>query len=349
MMYKFYPFLFSISLLLTVATGISQEKKSYEVSCIAFYNLENLFDTINDPDIFLNEEFSPESPKNWNSEKYYEKLDHMAEVISKIGNELSPVGPAILGVSEIENRSVLEDLVKQEQLADLNYQIVHYNSPDRRGVDVGLIYQPDQFEVTHSNSVRLTIPGDTSFRSRDQLVVSGLLNGEKIHVIVNHWPSRRGGEKKSRHLRNEAGKLSRAIVDSLFRLDERAKIIVMGDLNDDPINHSVLKYLKAKGDSDKLVREELFNPYYQLYKDGIGTLAYRDSWNLFDQLIISQSLLKDKNGLHFYQAKVFNKNFLLQKEGRYKGYPLRTYVGSNYMGGFSDHFPAYIFLIKELE
>lgn len=329
-------------------TIYAQPQKAYNVACIGFYNLENLFDTINNKELFLSEEFTPESEKQWTSQRYHEKLNHMAEVISKIGTDVTPDGVALLGVSEIENRGVLEDLVKESSIADRDYQIVHYDSPDRRGVDVGLLYQPKYFEVVNSASHRLTMPDDTNFRTRDQLVVSGYLNGEMIHVIVNHWPSRSGGEKRSRPKRNAAGELSRHIVDSLLNLDPNAKILVMGDLNDDPVNPSVLEHLRAKGKEKELEPGDMYNPMYNLYREGIGSLAYRDLWNLFDQVIVSQALLgDDKSSYKFYKAFVFNKNFLKQKEGAFAGYPNRTFVGDRYLGGYSDHFPVYVLLIRE--
>ncbi|HPE54897.1 MAG TPA: endonuclease/exonuclease/phosphatase family protein [Bacteroidales bacterium] len=336
-----------IALLLSL-TIYAQPQKAYNVACIGFYNLENLFDTINNKELFLSEEFTPESEKQWTSQRYHEKLNHMAEVISKIGTDVTPDGVALLGVSEIENRGVLEDLVKESSIADRDYQIVHYDSPDRRGVDVGLLYQPKYFEVVNSASHRLTMPDDTNFRTRDQLVVSGYLNGEMIHVIVNHWPSRSGGEKRSRPKRNAAGELSRHIVDSLLNLDPNAKILVMGDLNDDPVNPSVLEHLRAKGKEKELEPGDMYNPMYNLYREGIGSLAYRDLWNLFDQVIVSQALLgDDKSTYKFYKAFVFNKNFLKQKEGAFAGYPNRTFVGDRYLGGYSDHFPVYVLLIRE--
>ncbi|MCD4698587.1 MAG: endonuclease/exonuclease/phosphatase family protein [Bacteroidales bacterium] len=326
----------------------AQSKTSYDVVCIGFYNLENLFDTINDVSLRNNEEFTPESAKQWTHARYHEKLGNMAFVISKIATDITPDGPALLGVSEIENRGVLEDLVKEDAIKDMNYAIVHYDSPDRRGVDVGLLYQPKYFTVTNSRSHRLTMETDTSFRSRDQLVVTGLVDGEEISVIVGHWPSRSGGEKRSRPKRNAAGLLCRHIVDSLLAINANAKIIVMGDLNDDPVNPSVKEHLRAKGKEKDLEEGDLFNPMFKLYKDGIGSLAYRDAWNMFDQVIVSQGLLgEDKSGFKYYKAKVYNKNFLKQKEGAYAGYPWRTFAGGRYIGGYSDHFPVYVFLIRE--
>ena len=327
----------------------SQEKKNFNVIAIGFYNLENLFDTINDVELLISEEFTPDGPKQWTTERYHEKLGNMAKVISQIATDVTTDGIAVLGVSEIENRGVLEDLVKEDAIKEHNYKIVHYDSPDRRGVDVGLLYQPKYFQVINTNSHTLNME-DTNFRTRDQLVVTGMLDGEKVHIVVNHWPSRSGGEKKSRPKRNAAGKLSRFIVDSLLTLDNNAKIIVMGDLNDDPVNPSVKEHLRAKGKVSQLEEGDLFNPMYKMYQNGIGSLAYRDSWNIFDQVIISQALLgDDKSDYKFYNAKVYNKNFLLQKEGRYSGYPFRTFAGGVYLGGYSDHFPVFIYVIKEVD
>jgi hypothetical protein len=326
----------------------AQEKKEFNVACVAFYNLENLFDTIITPGID-DFEFTPDGPNKWNSPKYWEKLGNLARVISEIGTDYTPHGPAILGVCEIENETVLEDLAKQKAIASRNYKVVHHYGPDRRGVDVALMYQPEYFKVTNSISFRLKIPGRDDFRTRDQLMVSGELHGELIHIIVNHWPSRSGGESRSRPLRNAAADLSRYIIDSLQRIDPNAKIILMGDLNDNPDNASVIKHLRAKPEIKKMKDDtDLYNPFYSLYKKGIGTLAWRDTWSLFDMIIVSKPLVEtDYSSYRFYRAQVFNKKFLQQESGRFKGYPLRTYAGGQYLGGFSDHFPTYILLVKE--
>ncbi|MGE0076844.1 MAG: endonuclease/exonuclease/phosphatase family protein [Bacteroidales bacterium] len=337
--------LIAITFILLYGISGAQEKKMYNVSCIGFYNLENLFDTIPGPN---DTEFTPDGANKYTSERYWHKINHMADVISQIGTEMFPGGPAILGISEIENRAVVEDLVNSAKLKPSNYSIVHYDSPDRRGVDVALIYRPEFFSVTSTRSVRLRMEEDTSFRTRDQLVVDGLLNGEQIHVIVNHWPSRSGGEKRSMPKRMAAAKLTKSIVDSLQKAEPNAKIIIMGDLNDDPDCASIVDGLGAKGSSKKLKKGELFNAMFPLYKEGLGTLAYRDSWNLFDNLIITQSLInEDKTNWVFFKAKIFNKSFLQQPSGQFAGYPFRTYVSGNFTGGYSDHFPVYLFLIKE--
>lgn len=325
----------------------AQTKKTVKIGCIGFYNVENLYDTINQDDI-LDDEFTPEGVNKWNGEKYLIKLKSMSEVISQIGDELVKGGPSIMGFSEIENRSVLQDLINQPALKAMDFGIVHYDSPDRRGVDVGLIYQKAHFKVTNSYPVRLTMPNDTGFKTRDQLVVSGLYDGEMIHVIVNHWPSRRGGEKASEPKRARAAMLSRSIADSIMQREPNAKIFIMGDLNDDPTDVSLLKYLKARKTIEETQPGDLYNPMYKLFKDGIGSLAYRDSWNLFDQIVISYPLVqKDLDTYKVLKAKVFNKPFLTQKEGQFSGYPWRTYVGNTFQGGYSDHFPVYVFLVKQ--
>lgn len=343
---RFYQLNMLILTVLFLLTGFQTsfgQNKSYKMACVAFYNLENLFDTIDDP-ATDDSEFLPAGINQWTPSRYMEKLGNMANVISQIGDEYMKGGPTILGVSEIENKSVLVDLINTPALINSGYDIVHFNSPDARGVDVGLLYKKKDFTVLHANSHRLLMPGIPDFKSRDQLVVSGLLDGEKIHVIVNHWPSRRAGPE----FRNEAGKLSRHIVDSLFAIDKDAKIFVMGDLNDDPVDPSVYIHLDAKGDEKKIGGSTLYNPMYPLYKDGIGSLAYRDSWNLFDQIILSKSLLgKDKTTFKLFKTMICNKPFLITKEGQYKGYPFRTFAAGAYIGGYSDHFPVYVFLVKE--
>jgi len=273
-------FLFAVFTLFVSAilcfSSFSQEKKNYQVVCIAFYNLENLFDTINTPGV-NDFEYTPQGPKQWNAKRYYEKLDNMAKVIAEIGLDHTPHGPAIIGVSEIENEMVLIDLAKRNAISSQNYQVVHYDGPDRRGVDVALLYQPAYFKVINSVSYRLTIPGMENFFTRDQLLVSGELHGEMIHIIVTHWPSRSGGEKRSRPLRIAAADLGRHIVDSIQQADPNAKIIFMGDLNDNPDDISVANHLRSAPEISAMRESDLYNPFYSFFKKGIGTLAWRDA------------------------------------------------------------------------
>jgi hypothetical protein len=276
----------------------------------------------------------------------------MAKVMAEIGAEVSGNTPAIIGVCETENRKVLEDLVNQETLIKQDYGIIQFDSPDRRGIDVALLYKKKLFTPTHYKAKELLIydDNDKSKRvfTRDQLVVSGMLDGEKIHLIVNHWPSRSGGEKRSRSKRIKAAKLNRQIIDSIFSDDPYAKIITMGDLNDDPTNPSVKDHLNAKRKVSNLDIKELYNPMEDLAKQGYGSLAYRDSWNLFDQIIISTELTKkDFSSYRFYKAGIYNETYLVNAHGRYKGYPYRSFASGSYTGGYSDHFPVYIYLIKE--
>ena len=316
---------------------------------IAFYNLENLFDTLDTPGV-LDEEFTPEGPNKWTGTRYMEKLDNMAMAISRIGEDDGwSGGPAVLGVSEIENRSVLEDLAAHPLLRESNYQIVHYDSPDRRGVDVALMYRPRFFSVTASASPSLPLINDEGepVYTRDQLVVSGIFDGEPMHFIVGHWPSRSGGELTTRPRRNAAAALSRRLVDSLLTIDSNAKVFVMGDLNDDPVDESLRKYLRASGNPERLKEGEMFNTMFPLFKRGIGSLNYRDGMNLFDQIVVTSSLLgSDYSTYRFRHARVFNPPFLIQKDGQYKGYPLRSFVGTVWQGGFSDHFPVYVVIVR---
>jgi hypothetical protein len=350
-------FFFSLIVALTFGFGCkthaaskkgTQPKVNVQLSCVAFYNIENLFDTIDNENV-NDIEFTPNGPIKWGTMKYTAKLEKMSYAISQIGLEYSPVGAAIIGVSEIENRGVLEDLVKQPDLKKRSYEIVHYDGPDRRGVDVALLYNPALFIVTNSKSYRLQSP-DTAFRTRDQLMVSGYLQNEKIHIIVNHWPSRSGGEMRSRPKRNLAAALTRSIVDSLFRTDAKAKIIVMGDLNDDPYNESCANILGAKKDKELIKPGELYNVFWKMLDKGIGSLAYNDKWNMFDQIILSHELVnKEKNKLYLWKSEIFNRQFLIQQEGAYKGTPLRTHGGGVWLNGYSDHFPTLVYLIKEKE
>jgi hypothetical protein len=324
------------------------EKVNVQTSCVAFYNLENLFDTINNENV-NDEEYTPNGTIKWNSLKYNSKLQHMAYAVSQIGLDVSLQGIALIGVSEIENRGVLEDLIKQPELAKRSLEIVHYDGPDRRGVDVGLIYNPRLFTFTNSKSYRLHTD-DPEFLTRDQLMVSGYLQGEKVHVIVNHWPSRTGGEERSRPKRNAAAGLTRSIADSLFKVDPKAKIIVMGDLNDDPFNESCATILKAKKEINDVKDTDLYNTLWKTLEMGVGSLAYNDQWNLFDQIIISPELAHaDRSKLKFWKAEVFNRSFLTQQEGRYKGTPLRTHAGGAWTNGYSDHYPTLIYLVKDVK
>ncbi|OAD90386.1 endonuclease [Aequorivita soesokkakensis] len=344
-------FRYSIFLSLFWSTFLfSQTEKEYKINTIAFYNLENLFDYEDDP-ITFDDDRTPEGKDHWTQEIYEAKLANMAKVISEIGADVTGTSPAIIGVSEIENRRVLEDLLNQKPLVNKNYGIVHFDSPDRRGIDVALLYEKKVFTPTNSKAYELFLYDDDDktkrIYTRDQLLVSGMFDGEKIHIIVNHWPSRSGGEALSRTKRLKAAQLNKHIMDSLFSENPYAKIITMGDLNDDPTSASVKEILKAKDEREDMELKELYNPMEAMFKNGLGTLAYRDAWNLFDQIILSTELTKkDYSSYRFYKAGIFNKSYLETPRGQYKGYPFRSFV-NGFTGGYSDHFPVYIYLIKE--
>lgn len=331
----------------TVAT--SDSKVNVQLACVAFYNLENLFDTIDSPDV-NDFEYTPGGPNKWNGHKYKSKLQKMSYAISQIGLDQSPLGAAILGVSEVENRGVLEDLVAQPAIADRAYEIVHYDSPDRRGIDVGLLYNPRLFVVSNSVQHPFRMEGNPEFFTRDQLLVSGYLLGEKIHVIVNHWPSRYGGEIASRPNRVAAARLTQSIVDSIYRVEPKAKIIIMGDLNDDPMNESTAVVLNARKKPKDVQDGGLYNTMWTIHDKGVGSLAYQGQWNLFDQIIISSYLLNaPRTELSYWKSEVFNRSFLTHQDGPEKGVPYRTHSKGVWLNGYSDHFPTLIYLVKEVK
>lgn len=324
------------------AGSIYGQKQAKAIS-VAFYNLENLFDTINDPKT-NDSEFTPEGSNQWTWDRYQSKLARMASVITQIGDDFIKGGPTVIGFSEVENRRVLEDLILTDALKDAGYSIVHYDSPDRRGVDVALFFKKKDFRLVHTASVRMEMPGQPGFYTRDQLVVSGIVDGDTLSVVVNHWPSRGNDEP----YRIAAATTTRKIADSLFQRNVNANILIMGDLNDDPVDISVNQVLGAQGKESKVKPKGLFNPMWKMYKDGIGSLAYKDSWNLFDQIIVSEPLIREANtSWKLYRSRVFNRPFLIQQEGQYAGYPFRTFAGGAYAGGYSDHLPVYVILVKE--
>lgn len=326
-------------------------QEQLKVGAIGFYNLENLFDTINQPNV-NDFEFTPAGDLGYDTEMYYDKLGKLAKVISEMASDITPDGLSILGVAEIENRSVLEDLIAQPALAPRNYQIAHFDSPDKRGIDVGLLYQSKYFTLDTARYLRMHnlyyADGDTVF-TRDILWVTGKYDGETMHVFVNHWPSRRGGETASAPLRNAAALRFKTTADSIQQADPTAKIIMMGDLNDDPTSPSVAKVIRAQSNVKKVKADGYFNPMGALFRRGLGSNAYRDKWSLFDQILLNDELVKeDTRGWRYYQTQIYNPAYMYQKTGRFRGYPFRAFVGGSYMGGYSDHFPVYVLLVKPI-
>jgi endonuclease/exonuclease/phosphatase family metal-dependent hydrolase len=333
----------SILYLFFILAAYAQNK--LQVYAVAFYNVENLYDTEKDPRV-ADDEFTPEGANAWTPEKYRKKLDNMSFVISRLALEHCPSGVAVVGLAEVENRKVLEDLIATKALSDMKPEIVHYNSPDRRGIDVALLYNPRMFKLISSKSFKFVLPDNPRFRTRDQLLITGTLGGDKIHIIVCHWPSRYSNQ--SSELRESAAALSKQIADSIYKTDNDAKIIIMGDLNDDPTDRSCRVVLNAKKDRKEVEPQVFFNTMWGFYERGIGTLAYLGKWSLFDQMMVSYALLgKDRTTLKFWKSEIFNRDFLIQKEGKNKGYPLRTFSGTQFMNGYSDHFPVVMYLVKE--
>ena len=311
---------------------------------IGFYNVENLFDTINDPNK-NDEQFLPDGDYRWNSERYFNKLDKLSQVIYDMCK--LPGGLAVLGVSEVENEAVLRDLIATERLAPYKLAVCHHESPDLRGVDVSFIYDPSRFRVLSTKAYPLTFPENPDFITRDQWLMTGILDSvDTLHLIVNHWPSKIGGEKKSLPYRLGAGHLARHIADSIMTASPHAKVIIMGDMNDNPNAKSMMEGLQTRTNPKNLIEKDLYNPMWQMYRNGVGSYAYRDSWELLDNIIVSEGLVNATSGYKFYMAHIFRKDYMLTKSGSYTNYPWRMFAGGIYQGGYSDHLPVYIILTK---
>ena len=340
----FYSLLAAVMFLVTF-TATAQEKR-YELYSVGFYNLENLFDTIHD--YGKNDyEFLPDGTNKWGTLKYTNKLKNMATVLNEMGTDVLPVGMAAVGVSEVENARVLEDLVNHEVLAPRGWDFVHIEGPDKRGVDCALLYNPQLFKPVNSVLAQYTTEdNDTTYNTRGFLIVSGEMGGEMVHMIVNHWPSRFA----SSPARERAGVLVRALKDSLLTAMPESKVIIMGDMNDDPDDRSMKTCLGAMRDKEDIeAATDLYNPWWDiLRKRGHGTLKYRGKWNLFDQIVLSGDFIgSDRSTLKLYKSEIFSRNYMFQQEGRYKGNTLRTHAGGVWLNGYSDHLPVIVYLLKE--
>lgn len=335
----------------------AQKGKSY---VIGFYNLENLFDTYHD-DGKNDYQFLPDGSNNWTEAKYEKKLKNMATVIRSMRDD-NKCWHTVLGISEVENRHVIDDLVNQPEIADANYQIVHYDGPDRRGVDVAMLYDPRKFQFLDSESIPFSFDNDpdnkmdstemSNFRTRDILMAHGKIDGEDVAIYVAHLPSRLGG--KNGYLRSRGAKI--IYEHSLMMMDKYPgiKIAVMGDMNDDPTDKSMDIYMHGRKDIDKVGEKDFFNPFYQMYKDGYGSLCYRGTWCIYDQVLVNYNLVNAPEGSlrirtivkNKYYGRVYNKPFMTQQEGQYKGTPFRTFSNGAFVGGYSDHYPTYIVVTK---
>ncbi|NIK91108.1 endonuclease [Mangrovimonas sp. CR14] len=311
-------------------------KKQYTV---AFYNLENLFDTYDD-ELTQDNEFLPDSVKKWTFKRYLNKLRKLGFAISQIGENETGFPPALVGLSEVENELVLRDLISSQHLAHIHYDFVHFDSPDERGIDVALLYNKKVFHKLKASRHALDIfnvDGEKDY-TRDILHVSGLFDGEKVHVIVNHWPSRREGLEESNIKRMAASNKVMEIMETILYEEPEAKFIILGDFNDNPDTESIKNLVN---------NQDLFNPMEQVYSKSRGTTRHDFVWDLFDQIILSTSFFERIPGtLTYLKADIFDEDFLKLFRGPFKGEPFRTYVGTKYKGGYSDHFPVYLILHK---
>ena len=351
--------IFLLTLFLLLGVSSFAQKQNY---VIGFYNVENLFDIYDDP-VKNDEEFLPDGRNNWTQAKYEKKLHNIARVINAMKEE-NGVYHTVLGVSEIENRLVLEDLVSLPELAGANYQIVHYDGPDARGVDVGLLYRPDQFTYVDSESIPFTFEDSEidfllneeeqkAFKTRDILMVHGEIDGEDIAVYVTHLPSRIGG--KGADLRPRGAEIIYNHVQQLKEQYPGIKVVVMGDMNDNPTDESMVKWLHSKAEIDEMEPEDFYSPFIDMLADGYGSLAYRGTWNIYDNILVDYNLaaapdgglkIRCLNKRHGYYGRVFKKPFMTQQSGQYKGTPYRTFSSGAFIGGYSDHYPTYIVIGK---
>lgn len=342
--------LFAIALSLLVSMSAFAEKK-FAVYAIGFYNQENLFDTCHDAG--KNDyDFLPNGSYKWDGLKYTHKLRNMARALADMGTDVLPqVGCAVIGLSEVENDKVLDDLTAQAPLHARGYKYIHIEGPDRRGIDCALLYNPALFKVKSSRLIPYVqeLEKDSAFHTRGFLTVSGEMAGESLAVVVCHWPSR----FSIPFYRESAARQVKAIKDSLLKENPACKVLVMGDMNDDPINKSMHEVLGAKANIEDVKADDMFNPWYNiLAKEGKGTLQYQGSWNLFDQIVLTPNLLnrkgqKDFSTLRYWKNQVCRFDYLLQTEGAYKGGPKRTTAGGVWLDGYSDHLPVVVYLVKE--
>ncbi len=342
-----------VALALIIAAGVAQtqqQQKKFSLYGVGFYNLENLFDTCHD--VGHNDyQYLPDGQYKWNGLKYTHKLRNMARVLAEMGTDRLPgVGCAMIGVSEVENAKCLEDLCNQEPLKARDFQFCHIEGPDQRGVDCALLYNPKMFQVRDVKLVPYIYvkPEDSLRATRGFLTVSGTLAGEHVTVIVNHLPSRFAGS----FYREEGGRQIRLVKDSLLKDDPNVKLFIMGDMNDDPQDKSMAQALGAKRKMKDVEQDGLWNPWWDVLASGTGTLQYDGRWNLFDQIILSRSLLdvkgkKDYSGLTYWNHQIFRRDYLFQREGKYKGNTLRTHAGGAWLDGYSDHLPTVVYIIKE--
>ena len=314
---------------------------------LAFYNVENLFDTLDNPDTW-DEDFTPEGRFRYSSSDYKDKLKNISLVISGIGSPRDRDGPELIGLAEVENLEVLKALLQISPLSEKGYQIIHEDSQDPRGIDVALLYKDSFFlPLSHAyHKVGLWDEDGEPIRTRDVLHVHGLLMGEEIHLLVNHWPSKRRGARNSAPRRKKAAYVNRQVISGIRKTDQNARIVIMGDFNDDPLDESIRKGLLGR-DEQTGDPSGLYNPMEIMYQKGWNSMAYRDRLHLFDQILCSRSIMDpDRSEWSFFNSGIYKPKLLITSTGKYRGYPKRGFSNGRYNGGFSDHYPVYLQLSR---
>ncbi|MBW8326294.1 MAG: endonuclease/exonuclease/phosphatase family protein [Prolixibacteraceae bacterium] len=325
-----------IILAIAISSCTSAKKTLRNEYTVISYNVENLFDTVDDPKI-PDEEFLPTSEKKWDSERYQKKLNDLVRVITEINpKEL----PEIVGLVEVENRTVLEDLTLTGALKNQKYGIIHEESPDYRGIDVALIYRQDAFQEVSHETLPVVFPDDPEFKTRDILHVTGKIKKKTVHFFVNHWPSRIGGDEKTEPKRVLAASVLKSKTDQILAEDPSARIIIMGDMNDEPANKSLYETLGAESPDSGARLVNLMMPDDA---KSMGTYFYSGSWNMLDNLVVSDALIKGKR-FHVMDDKgfIFTNDWMTFTNKNGAKTPNRSYVGNKYVAGVSDHFPVYL-------
>lgn len=333
-------FILLISVLIFSA-GCTAQKKDGNTCAIAFYNLENLFDTRNDP-MTDDDEFTPEGRFHYTDNIYKQKLHNIAQVLQQLGTDADDNGAALIGVVEVENNKVLNDLIAQPEIKNRNYKYAWFDSPDPRGIDVALIYHPKKFTLIKAVPIGTEVFEDDT---RDILHVKGILLGDTVHVLVNHWPSRREGKNQTAGKRYAAAARNRKLVNEIQSANPNAKILLMGDFNDNPTDASIVKELGATGNKAQVNNRTLYNPMADIYTSGTGSILYKRHWDLFDQVMLSASFLTAKKW-RYKNAEVFNREFLITQRSKMKGYPHRSFAGTHWINGYSDHLPVVVYLSR---
>lgn len=331
-------------LLLLVAIHIAGQMQAQRTFSVAFYNVENLFDTLDAP-LKEDDEFTPSGKNKYTQQVYNSKLHNIATVISLLDTSHLSAGPILVGLAEVENNTVLEDLLRQQPLSNKAYGYLWFDGADARGIEVALLYDTTAFIPLQSRPIAAKQAFSQEV-GRDILFATGLLFSDTVHILVNHWPSRRAGVEETAPLRIAMAKRNRSIIDSLFKASPSARIIVMGDMNDDPVDISIQKHLNTSAAIPAAKARILYNPFIDIYRSGAGTSAYQDRWNLYDQIMLSAGMVGNSKW-RYTDAQVYNPSFLRQAWGRFKDYPYRSYSNGKWAGGYSDHFPVVLHFIMK--